>query len=144
MPSITKQHCFNGNLSQVYQGIRSYDKYQDHIQVVNNIEVRPAAAKDSTAQVRYEIQVIKTLFYTLDMFEQPESKISWQLAESNIMKKNEGYWEFTETSDNSVDATYHLDVGFRGLVPGAVTKGLTATQLPAMFEQMQALIDACR
>ncbi len=76
------------------------------------------------------------------MFETGLKKISWTLSDSNIMKKNDGYWSFKDLGDNRVEATYHLDVKFKGLVPGSIATKMTETQLPKLFEQMQALIDS--
>ena len=142
MPSVTKTHLFNGSLEDVFSGIKNYSHYKDFITAVNEIEVLDPVQKGSSAQVSYKIKLIKTIHYTLNMFETGLKKISWTLSDSNIMKKNDGYWSFKDLGDNRVEATYHLDVKFKGLVPGSIATKMTETQLPKLFEQMQALIDS--
>ena len=58
------------------------------------------------------------------------------------MSKNNGYWAFKDLGENSVEATYHLDIKFKGLVPSSIATKMTETQIPKLFEQMQALIDS--
>ena len=142
MPSVTKVHTFNGSLEKVLSGIKKYSHYKDFITAVNEIEVLPPKEDGSAAQVSYKIKLIKTIYYTLNMFESEKNKVSWTLEESNIMSKNNGYWAFKDLGENSVEATYHLDIKFKGLVPSSIATKMTETQIPKLFEQMQALIDS--
>ena len=141
MPGLEKKHEFIGGIQQVFLAITSYEKYSKYIQGVTDVRVLPAVAPGSRCQVRYELNIIKKFFYVLDMYEEEPCKISWQLAESNLMKKNDGLWILEERSRDKTTASYSLDVAFRGLVPSSITKGVAKTSLPAMFEGMQRLID---
>ena len=75
------------------------------------------------------------------MFHEGQSAISWELVDSNLMKKNKGSWTFEAQKKNKTLAKYSLDVDFKGLVPSAIIKKITESNLPAMFEGFQKLID---
>src|SRR5437773_789887 len=118
MAAIQITHQFNGDLKKVFAGIKSYAKYPDFLPGVQKIEVNPAVAKGSVCQVRYELNIIKTFFYVLDMFEDQPKKLWWTMADSNLMKANEGRWDFKAGAKGKTEAVYTLDVQFRGFVPG--------------------------
>jgi hypothetical protein len=88
------------------------------------------------------LNLIKKFFYVLDMFEEAPKRLSWELADSNLMKSNSGSWTLKAGKKGTTDATYSLEVKFRGLVPSAVSDRIAQANLPAMFEGFQGLIDA--
>lgn len=140
MPTLETKHEFSGSIAAVFRGIRSYEQYSNYIPGVTYVEVLPAQHVGSSCQVRYELNIVKKIYYVLNMFEDTPNKISWNLAESNVMKKNDGAWILSEISKNKTLAIYQLDVAFRGLVPSALTNKIAKTSLPGMFEGMQKLI----
>lgn len=140
MAGVTTTHDFNGTLDQVYGAITDYESYPDYIPGVLKVIVLEPLADGAACSVRYEINVVKTIHYTLNMFHTKPLEVSWELESSNLMKKNEGYWRLHDKSDGIVAADYSVDLKFRGLVPSAIVKKLTETNLPAMFEGFQELI----
>jgi ribosome-associated toxin RatA of RatAB toxin-antitoxin module len=132
---------FKGSIDQVFKGIGSYTLYPEHIPGVQKIEVLPPKLPKSTCQVRYEINVIKTFYYVIDMFEESPKKIWWTMSESNLMKSNSGQWDLKEVDKNTTEATYTLDVAFKGFVPGAVTDRVAKANLPAMMAGFQKIIE---
>ncbi len=141
MAKLKTEHVFTGNLEKVFAGICEFKKYPKYLPGVTKIEVLPAQEKNSICQVRYELNIIKTFYYVLNMFEEKPNKIWWELSESNLMNKNDGSWTFKEKKDGSTKATYTLDLQFKGLVPSAITDRVAKANLPAMMEGFQKLID---
>lgn len=140
MAELTSEHTFEGTLDEVFEGICQYRKYPDYLPGVTKTTVLPAEAAGSTCQVRYDLKLIKTFFYTMNMFEEKPTRIHWTLADSNLMKQATGSWDLNDLGDNRVKAIYTLDIAFRGLVPQAIVDQLTKANLPLMMKGFQQLI----
>ena len=141
MPSLTQEHTFTGEINGVFTAISTYSKYPEYLPGVQKIEVLPAKSSKSTCQVRYELNLIKTFYYILNMYAEKPGKIWWDLEESNLMTANEGSWDLKPEGKTKVHATYTLDIGFKGLVPRAITDRLAKANLPLMFSGFQKMID---
>ncbi len=148
MPSITEQHSFHGEIKEVFAAISTYSKYPDYLPGVQKIEILPAKTAGSVCQVRYELNLIKTFYYVLNMYASEPKKIWWDMDDSNIMKANTGSWELKslkgKKDGEKTDATYTLDLSFKGFVPGFVTDQIAKANLPTMFAGFQKLIDDCK
>jgi ribosome-associated toxin RatA of RatAB toxin-antitoxin module len=138
---LDTKHIFTGNIDLVFESIRKYGLYPEYLPGVTGIEVLPAQAEGSTCQVRYELNLIKKIYYVLDMYEESPNKIWWQLADSNIMKQNNGSWLLDSKGSSQTKATYSLDIKFKGLVPGAITDQIAKANLPGMLIGFQKIID---
>lgn len=141
MAELTTEHTFNGSIDDVFAGIRRFEKYPDHLAGVTGIEVLPPTKPKSIGRVRYELKIIKSFYYTLNMFEEKPNRIWWDLDESNIMKQSTGSWTFKDLGGEKTKATYKLDINFKGLVPSAIVDQITKANLPGMFRGFQDLID---
>jgi len=76
------------------------------------------------------------------MYEQAPGKLWWTLADSNLMKSNDGGWKLTAKGTKQTKAIYSLDVKFKGLVPAAITDQVAKANIPAMLAGFQNLISA--
>lgn len=144
MATLETEHVFEGDLASVFAAIGQYEKYPEYIPGVTKIEVLPPKASGSKCQVRYELNIIKTFYYTLDMFEQSPSKIWWSLADSNIMKHSNGSWDLKSAGTGKTKAVYKLDIKFKGLIPGAITDQVAKANIPAMMAGFQKLISGTK
>ena len=142
MAEVETTHIFNGNIDKVFRAIGKYSEYAKYLQGVTGITVSPPP-KGSSAKclVRYELNIIKTFYYTLEMYEEPSKRVWWRMTESNLMKQNDGSWIFEADGPSKTKATYKLEVKFKGLVPSMVTDQMAKANLPQMFEGFQKLID---
>ncbi|MEY4630445.1 MAG: hypothetical protein RIQ81_565 [Pseudomonadota bacterium] len=143
MASLETETTFNGGMESVFEAIRKYDLYPQYLPGVTRIDVLPAKEKGSVCQVRYELNIVKTFFYVLNMFEDGPKKIWWTLDDSNILKSNNGSWTFKAKAKekNKTHATYKLDIKFKGLIPSAITDQVAKANLPLMMTGFQKLID---
>lgn len=143
MAKLETEHIFDGKIEQVFAAIRCYSRYPEFIRGVTSIEVLSPKAEGSVAQVRYELNIIKKFYYTLDMFEAEPNKIWWSLADSNLMKSNDGGWKLSSVKGKpeKTKAVYTLDLKFKGLVPSAITDQVAKSNLPGMFVGFQELIN---
>lgn len=143
MASLETETTFSGSVESVFEAIRKYDLYPQYLPGVTRIDVLPAKEKGSVCQVRYELNIVKTFFYVLNMFEDGPKKIWWTLDDSNILKANNGSWAFKAKprEKNKTHATYKLDIKFKGLIPSAITDQVAKANLPLMMTGFQKLID---
>ncbi len=150
MASLETETTFNGSIESVFDAIRKYEKYPEYLPGVTRIDVLPAKEKGSVCQVRYELNIVKTFFYVLNMYEEGPKKIWWTLADSNILKGNNGSWTFkavkgtgksADKGKEKTHASYKLDIKFKGLIPSAITDQVAKANLPLMMTGFQKLID---
>lgn len=141
MAKLETEHVFKGNVEKVFEALTKYELYPKYLPGVQGVEVLKAVAKGSSAQVRYDLKIIKEFFYTLDMFETSPDSIRWELNDSNIMKMNSGSWQLSPAGKGKTQAIYSLEIKFRGLIPSAITDKVAQANLPGMFSGFQKLID---
>ena len=91
MAELETSHVFNGNINKVFAGIGKFNRYPEFIPGVTSIQVLPSpAGSKAKCIVRYELNIVKTFYYTIEMFEEAPHRIWWTLVDSNLMKRNEG------------------------------------------------------
>ncbi len=140
MAGVDTDYTFKGDVARCFNAIRQYNKYPKYLPGVMKADILPPKAEGSICQVRYELNIIKTFFYILNMYEEGPHKIYWNLEESNLMKKNDGAWHLKSAAKDKTIANYKLDVTFKGLVPGAIVNKVTEASLPTMFAGFQTMI----
>ena len=140
MAAIEIEQIFQGSRDLVFDAIRRYDLYPKYLPGVQKVEILSGQKPGVSQQVRYELNIIKTFYYVLNMRESSPSTIEWDLDDSNIMKANSGSWTFTAAGKNKTAAIYRLDVKFKGLVPSMITDKIAAANLPMMMAGFQKLI----
>lgn len=141
MAKLETEHVFHGKIENVFGALVKYELYPKYLPGVQGVEVLEPVAKGSSAQVRYDLKIIKEFFYTLDMFETSPNELRWELNESNIMKLNTGSWQLSPAGKGKTRAVYSLEIKFRGLIPSAITDKVAQANLPSMFAGFQKLID---
>jgi ribosome-associated toxin RatA of RatAB toxin-antitoxin module len=143
MASFETKHTFNGDIKSVFTALGKYERYSEFLPGVTASKVLPApTGSKARCLVRTEINVVKTFFYTIEMFEESLGKIWWQLSDSNIMKQNNGSWVLTPDGKSRTSAVYSLDVKFKGLIPSSITDQVVKANLDATLAGFQKLIDA--
>lgn len=143
MAELETSHVFNGSINKVFAALGKFERYPEFIPGVTAVKVLPPpAGSKAKCIVRSELNIVKTFFYTIEIFEEGPGKIWWTMTDSNLMKKNDGSWTLTEMGDNQTKAIYKLDVTFKGLVPSMITDQVAKANLPGMFAGFQKLIDS--
>jgi len=142
MAELETSHIFKGHINKVFAALGQYQRYPEFIPGVTGIKVLPPpAGSQAKCLVRYEINIVKTFFYTIEMFDNGKDRIWWTMTDSNLMKKNNGEWLLSDRSGTETNANYKLDVTFKGLVPSMITDQVAKANLPGMFAGFQKLID---
>ncbi len=139
MPGLTETTTFNGDISTTFGVISDYTAYPDILADIDKAEV--LESKRNVTVVRFDLKIVKSFFYTLEIKTKKNKEIKWSLVESDIMKKNNGQWTFTEIDENETEAEYNIDVTFGLLVPKMVINSVVRGNLPKMFSQFNEAIE---
>lgn len=132
MAAATRSIVINAPVEKVWKTISDYDSYPQFLSEVKKIHT--SHRKGNEVQVHYEVDVVKTIKYTLKMSEQPPSRVIWSFVEGEFMKDNHGSWELEPAGEGKTKATYTIEMKLGALVPGSIVKALVETNLPKMLE----------
>ncbi len=122
-------------MARVFAIITDYQRYPEFLPELRSVAVRYSAA--GVAVVRFEVQLIMRIAYTLRLVEDPPSKVTWSLAESKLISKNEGRWRLEEVGPEQTRASYALEVALAGMIPASVSTRLLGSNLPQMLERFK-------
>jgi coenzyme Q-binding protein COQ10 len=140
VPAASRSILFNASADRVFAVVREYDKYPLFLPEVK--DVRILARDGNKAEVRFEVELIKRIRYTLRMEEQPPTSIHWSLLEGEIIKDNTGSWRLEPRADGKTQATYSVDIGVGPLVPKVIVNGIAENALPRMLEAFARRIES--
>lgn len=144
MAALVTERIFNGNPMEVFQGLRRFDQYPKYLPMVSEITVDPPTVPQSFALVTFKINLVKTFYYSINVFESPPERLWWNLQDSNLMKKSNGSWLLVDNGNDRTKATYSLDVAFKGLIPQIMIDKVTQSSIEPMMDGFQRLIDDTR
>ena len=86
-------------------------------------------------EVAFEIEVIRTLRYTLRLERHGDERLSWSLVEG-LFHQNDGSWTL-EPTEAGTRATYRIDLKTGMFVPGSLLTSLVGTNLPDMLQRFK-------
>jgi ribosome-associated toxin RatA of RatAB toxin-antitoxin module len=140
MPQVTEAIEIKATPKKCYEVITDYENYPEFIDNVKSVTV--SKKKGETCEITYELDLIKSIRYTLKMIGKPPHRLEWQFVSGDIMKKNEGHWELSEIKKGVTHATYDIDIELGLFVPGIITKKLVGKNLPEMLKSFKTRIEA--
>ena len=92
--------------------ITDYEKYPEFFAEVSKVEI--VSRTGNIVRAKYTVKLIKTISYVIDLTENENMSVKWNLVESSIMKSNVGGWTLKDLGDGRTEATYGLDVVVKG------------------------------
>ena len=130
MSVVKRSIVINTPPNVLFGVITDYEQYPQFLKEVERIEVLKQTP--SSTRVRYTVNLIKKVQYTIDLVSVENESVSWSLVESGIMKINSGGWELKDLGDGTTEATYSIEVVPKGLlVPKRILHMLTDKSLPS-------------
>ncbi|WP_434380075.1 type II toxin-antitoxin system RatA family toxin [Melittangium boletus] len=132
MAGATRSIVINAPPDKLFDVITNYDKYGEFLSEVK--KVWTSDRKGNEVKVHYEVDVIKTIRYTILVKEERPRRMSWTFVEGEVMKDNQGSWVLEPEGEGRTKATYTVDMALGALVPKAIVNKLTETSLPKMLE----------
>lgn len=134
MTSAERTETFEVSAEKIFQVLKDYETYPEFMDGVSRVEV--VERNGNKAKVKYHINLIKKFSYVLDLVEEGPHKLSWSFDSGDLFKINSGHWSLKENTDGTTDVTYKVDVDFKVMVPGMVSKKLIGSNLPSMMQSV--------
>ncbi len=132
MPGATRSIVINAPMEKVFGVISDYESYAEFLPEVK--AVKTSDRQGSEVNVHYEVDVVKTIRYTLHMKEEKPKRISWSFVQGELMRDNRGSWLLKAAGEGRTEATYHIEMVLGPLVPKAILNALLDSSLPRMLE----------
>jgi coenzyme Q-binding protein COQ10 len=140
MPGASRSVEINAPVATVFAVITDYDKYAQFLPEVRKVST--SARSGNEVNVHYEIELIKTVRYTLRMKEEAPSRISWSFVEGEVMKDNKGSWVLEDLGAGKTRATYQIEMALGPFVPKSIVNALIDKNLPSMLEAYKKRAEA--
>ncbi len=135
MPRAEQQVLIDAPIDEVFRIITDYERYPEFLSDMKEVVVE--SRHDGVAVVRFELELIMRVSYTLRLVEDAPRGVSWTLDHAKMMVENNGGWTLVKEGDRT-RATYALEVKLRGLIPKSVSTRLLGTTLPQTLQQFKA------
>jgi ribosome-associated toxin RatA of RatAB toxin-antitoxin module len=87
--------------------------------------------------VRFEVDLIKKVWYVLQFLEHRPNMVEWQLVDSDLLKQNTGKWILQPESKCRTRATYELELSIRGIIPKKIQSMLISKNLRGMLKNFK-------
>lgn len=139
MAGATKQIVFNAPIDRAFEVITNYEQYPQFLTEAK--KVRVFDRKGTEANVEWQVDVVKTIKYTVHMKEERPNRVSWTFVNGEFMKDNKGSWVL-EAAGDTTKATYTVEMALGPLVPKTIINALVETSLPKMLEAFKKRIEA--
>lgn len=130
MAQASRTETYDVPVTKFYQAVIDYKNYNKFVPGVDSIEVQNESADGAT--VKFNINVIKKISYTLKLAHKKDQEVSWSLVTGDYMKTNNGRWTLKDLGNGKTQVTYSLEIEVKGFIPGLslIEKGLVETNLP--------------
>ncbi|CAM3131628.1 SRPBCC family protein [Corallococcus sp. ZKHCc1 1396] len=140
MAGATRTITINAPIEKVFDVITDYDRYAEFLSEVKKVST--SQRQGNTVQVHYEVDVVKTIRYTIKVTEERPKRMSWTFVNGEVMKDNKGSWTLEPDGEGKTRATYNVEMALGMLVPKAIVNGLVDNQLPKMLEAFKRRAEA--
>ena len=140
MAGATRTITINAPIEKVFDVITDYDRYAEFLSEVKKVST--SQRQGNTVQVHYEVDVVKTIRYTIKVTEERPKRMSWTFVNGEVMKDNKGSWTLEPEGEGKTRATYNVEMALGMLVPKAIVNGLVDNQLPKMLEAFKRRAEA--
>ncbi len=131
MADVKHTEVFNCTPEQFFDLLIDYEKYPEFLNEVKKCKV--IDDQGDTKKVEYEVSVVKTIHYVLELKENRPNQISWDFVDGDLFKKMSGHWKLSEEGGKT-KAEYYVDAAFGMFVPKTVVKSALNANLPSMMK----------
>ncbi len=135
MPNAQEHILIDAPIERVFSVITDYPRYPEFLPEMKEVQV--LSRHDGVVVVRFELELLMRVSYTLRLIEDAPSSVRWSLEEAKMLAENDGGWRL-EVEDGKTRATYSLEIKLRGLIPKSVSTRLLGTTLPQTLQRFKA------
>lgn len=122
-------------IERVYAVITDYERYPEFLP--ENQSVTVLKREGSSVTVRFEVEMVMRVEYTLAITEEPPHSVQWALVDARMLSENQGGWQLEALSENQTRAVYTLEVALARAIPAAVSERLTGRALPRTLQRFK-------
>lgn len=126
-------------LQKVFDVVSDFESYPEFLSGSKKVKILKKSGKKM--QVEFQMDVIKTISYTLDIELKSPHEVSWTLVKGDFMKSNTGSWKLSEKKKGITHAVYEIEIGFGMLVPKSVASMLVEKNLPGMMKEFKERVE---
>jgi ribosome-associated toxin RatA of RatAB toxin-antitoxin module len=135
MADASKSIEINCSTDHFFSVLTDFEKYPQFVSDLKGVTV--LKHEDNVFHVKYRVNIIKDIEYTLRLESNPPKTMTWKLVDGQMMKDNSGRWEIEKISDSRIRATYVIYLKLSGFIPSAVTNKLAELSLPKMLNEFK-------
>jgi ribosome-associated toxin RatA of RatAB toxin-antitoxin module len=130
MARADRTEVYEVPIEKFYQAIVDYKKYPDFVDGMKSVSIEKEGNDGAT--VKFGINIIKEISYTINLKHIPNKAVSGSLVTGDMMKVNNGKWTLKDLGGGKTEVNYNLDIEFKGFLPGLgmIEKTLVNTNLP--------------
>jgi ribosome-associated toxin RatA of RatAB toxin-antitoxin module len=130
MARADRTEVYDVPVEKFYQAIVDYKKYTDFVDGVKSVVIEKETPDG--AVVKFTINIIKEISYTITLKHTPNKEVAWSLVTGDMMKVNNGKWTLKDLGNGKTEVNYNLEMEFKGFLPGLgmIEKTLVSTNLP--------------
>ena len=130
MAKADRTEVYDVPTDKFYQAITDYKAYTNFVDGMKNVVVEKESA--DSAVVKFTLNLIKEISYTINLKHTPNKEVSWTLVTGDMMKTNNGRWTLKDLGNGKTEVNYNLEIEFKGFLPGLgmIEKTLVNTNLP--------------
>lgn len=140
MSAVSQEIVFDAPIDVAFGVIVDFKNYPRFLKDMTEVLVLDSTK--TSAEVRFTLNLIKKVEYTLALTLKSPTTVSWKLKSSDSLRKNSGSWKLKKLDATTTEATYTLDVEFGMLVPGFISKMLVGSSLPSTLQAFKKRIES--
>lgn len=126
---------FDVSIDKIFKVLTDFESYPNFMDGVSKVEVTNREGNNIEAE--YSLNIIKKFSYTMNHVVEEPNKISWSFISGDLFKKSDGSWTLKDLGDGKTEVNYEVDIDFKVMVPGMVSKKLVKSNLPSMLKSVQ-------
>lgn len=140
MAGATRQIVVDAPIEKVFATVTDYENYGKFSPELRSIRVGKRTGNE--VELHYEIDVVKTIHYSLRMKEEKPNRLSWTFIDGEFMKDNTGSWVLEPMDGGKTRVTYNVEVKLGMLVPKTIVNMLVDQNLPKMLDAFKRVVES--
>jgi coenzyme Q-binding protein COQ10 len=135
MPRAEQEIVIDAPIARVFDVITDYERYPEFLPEMKNVRVE--SRREGISIVRFEVELIMRIAYSLRLTEERPKTVSWTLTEARMLADNNGGWELEEAGDGKTRVRYGIELKLRGAIPKSVSTRLMKETLPMTLRRFK-------
>ena len=130
----------NATPGQVMAVIADFERYPEFLPEIRGVSV--LSSDNGVSTVRFDLQMLMKVSYTIVLTQEGDSQLRWELSESKLMKKNSGSWKLQPNDDGTTAVTYCIDLELAGKLPASVNDRMAGQALPETLARFKGRVES--